>query len=298
MTAFGVALMRAVHTRLDRPQLIDDPWGDRLAGEAERKAVLELALAVLEPATRAQIIGNSTPQTLLDTTLRANPAYGSMIVRTRYCEDALEAAVAGGVSQYVIVGAGMDSFALRRPTFATDLEIFEIDHPLTQNLKRQRLRDLGITTPIKLHFIAADLRKEQVDTVLTGTGFDRTRPAFFACLGVMVYLPREVNLATLRAIANCATRGSVLVFNYQDERLQGTNARSVDAQAATALRAAGEPWLSGFDPLRLSEDLRATGWSLREDLAGGEVSERYCRIQQHGLAPMPSFHIALADVQE
>ena len=147
MTAFGVALMRAVHTRLDRPRLIDDPWGDRLVGEFERKALAELVLASLEPATRAQIIAESTPQTLLDVALRANPTYGSVIIRARYCEDALEAAVRGGVSQYVIVGAGMDSFALRRPTFPTDLESFEIDHPLTQERKRLRLRVEGLPFP-------------------------------------------------------------------------------------------------------------------------------------------------------
>jgi methyltransferase (TIGR00027 family) len=298
LTAFGVALMRSVHTRLDRPQLIDDPWGDRLASETEREALVELVLSSLEPATRAQIVATSTSQTLLDAALRANPAYGSVIIRARYCEDALEAALAGGVSQYVIIGAGMDSFALRRPTFAADLEIFEIDHPLTQTLKLRRLRDCGITAPNRLHFVAADLRQEQVDAVLTGTGFDRTRSAFFACLGVMVYLSREVNLAMLRTIANCAAPGSALVFTFQDERLQGTNARAVETQVATALRTAGEPWVSGFDPLRLGEDLRATGWKLREDLDAGEVSERYDRVQQHGLALMPSFHIALADRQE
>ena len=77
--------------------------------------------------------------------------------------------------------------------------------------------------------------------MLTGTAFDPTRPTFFACLGVMVYLSREVNLAMLRAIAHCATVGSLLVFTYQDERLRGNNARSVDSQVATALRTAGEP---------------------------------------------------------
>jgi methyltransferase (TIGR00027 family) len=132
-TALGSSLMRAVHTRLDRPPLIDDPWGDRLVLESERQAVAKLILRGLDPATRAQI-DTLDSVAALDAALRAHLGYGWAIVRTRYAEDALEAAVAGGVRQYVILGAGFDSFALRQPTFAREVAIFEIDHPTTQNL--------------------------------------------------------------------------------------------------------------------------------------------------------------------
>src|SRR4029453_3610725 len=146
-TALGASLMRAVHSRLDRPRLIDDPWGDRLVPEHERRAIATIVLSGLDPATRARIEELGSPEVVLDEALRAHPGYGWAILRARYCEDALEAAVGRGVRQYVIVGAGMDSFALRQSPFARGVEVFEIDHPATQGLKSQRLRDCAGRLP-------------------------------------------------------------------------------------------------------------------------------------------------------
>src|SRR4051812_350641 len=120
LTAMGAALMRAAHTRLDRPPLIDDPWGERL----------------LTPSDRARL-RDAVPGRV---PLRAHPSYGAVILRARFTEDALADAVARGVRQYVLVGAGMDSFALRRPPWAEELAVVELDHPATQRLKLQRLR--------------------------------------------------------------------------------------------------------------------------------------------------------------
>src|SRR4030095_12152331 len=158
-TALGSAMMRAVHTRLDRPRLIEDSWGDQLVLESERQAVARLILRGLDPATRAQI-ETLDSVAMLDAALRAHLGYGWAIVRTRYAEDALEAAVARGIRQHVIVGAGFDSFALRQPVFAREVAIFEIDQPTTQDLKRQRLRDSRVQVPRNLPFVPADLGQE------------------------------------------------------------------------------------------------------------------------------------------
>jgi hypothetical protein len=123
VTALGSALMRAVHTRLDRPRLIEDSWGDRLVLELERQAVARLILRGLDSATRTQI-ETLDSVALLDAALRAHLGYGWAIIRTRYTEDSLEAAVARGVRQYVILGAGFDSLALRQPVFAREVAIF------------------------------------------------------------------------------------------------------------------------------------------------------------------------------
>jgi methyltransferase (TIGR00027 family) len=175
-TAIGTSLMRAAHTRLSSTPLIEDPWGEILLSDAEREA---LPLAPL-----------------LD-----HPTFATVIVRTRYTEDALRSAVAGGVRQYVIVGAGMDSFGLRRPDFAAELEIVELDLPGTQEMKLQRFRDRGVAPPPGVHYVAADLSREPLDHALARSAFRPDRPAFFAWLGVASYLTREANLATLRAIA-------------------------------------------------------------------------------------------------
>jgi methyltransferase (TIGR00027 family) len=166
MTAIGTALMRAAHTRLDRPVLIDDPWGDRLIPADEREAML--AGAGAED---------------LDAALRAHPSYGTVILRTRYAEDVLAAAVGRGVRQYVIVGAGMDSFALRHPSFAHDFEIFEVDHPSTQEFKTGRLAECEVPLPPGLHLVVADLGETGLDAALETSSFRRDRPAFFSWLG-------------------------------------------------------------------------------------------------------------------
>ncbi len=279
-TAIGTALMRAAHTRLDRPMLIDDPWGDRLIFAEEREAMLARAGAEN-----------------LDTVLRAHPSYGTVILRARYAEDVLAEAVRRGVRQYVIVGAGMDSFALRRPPFAHDLEIFELDHPSTQELKTGRLAACEIPLPPGLHLVAADLSETGLDDALASSPFRRDRPAFFSWLGVTTYLTREANLATLAAIACCALAGSELVFSYLDQSLLDSDSAHGPMQRARAQVASlGEPWVSGFDPDQLDCDLRGTGLELVENLGPEELGARYCAGRSDGLNPSPGSHVARARI--
>jgi methyltransferase (TIGR00027 family) len=296
-TALGSCLMRAVHTRLDHPTLIEDSWGDRLVLESERQTVAKLILHGLDPATRAQIEALDSIA-VLDAALRAHLGYGWAIVRTRYAEDALEAAVARGIRQYVILGAGFDSFALRQPAFAREVAIFEIDHPTTQNLKRQRLRDCGVSVPRNLQFVPADLGQEEPGTALARSNFRPTEPAFSSWLGVTQYLTREANIATLRGIATYSAAGSELVFTYVDERELGPDRQSVDVERVQSTVVSTEPWLSGFDPARLAHDLRTIELILVEDLSGEEARQRYCRGRRDALSPSPAFQIARAHVPE
>src|SRR5437867_11073326 len=259
-TALATSLMRARHTRLDRPTLIEDPWGDLLVPESDRDAIRKTAAGRLDPDDRKRLDALRSPQAVLDAGLRANPAYGTVIVRTRCAEDSLEAAVARGVRQYVIIGAGMDSFALRRPPFARGVQVFEVDHPATQEFKRRRLEECRVSPSRTLHFVPADLTREQLDRALARSPYSRARPAFFAWLGVSEYLTREVNVATLRAIAACAAAGSELVFSYLDRRVFDRARRSASFQKVlSGLASIGEPWFAGFDPVRLAEDLRGVG---------------------------------------
>jgi methyltransferase (TIGR00027 family) len=266
----ATSLMRAAHTRLSSAPLIEDPWGEMLLSDAEREAL------PLEP--------------LLD-----HPTFATVIVRSRYTEDALRSAVAGGVRQYVVVGAGMDSFALRRPDFAAELEIIELDLPGTQEMKLRRLRDRGVTPPGGVHYVAADLSRERLDDALARSPYRPEQPAFFAWLGVASYLTREANLATLRAIAASAAPGSELVFTYIDRRELDPKTASGDLEAVReAVAAGGEPWVSGFDPSTLAADLAAAGLALVEDLDGELQWQRYCASRVDGLRPVPTVHIARA----
>jgi len=293
-TALATSLMRAAHTRLDPHPLIDDPWGDRLVPDSVRDLLRGVALSALEAGARAEAM--KSPESIVDNYLLASAAYSNVIIRTRYTEDALKAAIAQGIRQYVMIGAGFDSFALRRPEFAADLEIFEIDHPATQALKIERIQHCGAVPPKHLHFIAADLARRSVAESLSGSPFRSDQPAFFSWLGVTMYLTKEANFATLRSIAACSKAGSGLAFTYIDARLLKSDSPSY-RQLAQTVASMGEPFLSGFDPTTLANDLRACGLVLSEDLDMHHAAARYRRDDLKTEAGPSRFsHVALARV--
>jgi methyltransferase (TIGR00027 family) len=270
-TALATALMRSLHSRLNPQPLIDDRWGERLVPEEVRRQFDEARLL-------------------------ASPAFPNVITRTRYAEDALQAAVARGARQYVLIGAGFDSFCLRRPRFAEQLEIFEIDHPATQGLKIRRLEACGVCLPPSVHFLAADLAQRSVAEVLANSPFDSHVPSFFSWLGVSMYLTLEANRATLRAIAACAPPGSELAFTYLEAARLRSPSPAFEAMQQR-VSAKGEPFLSGFDPDSLAAELAGCGFKLIEDLTGADALARYGRTCDRSLAKPSSSHIALARVK-
>jgi methyltransferase (TIGR00027 family) len=295
-TALSAALMRAAHTRLDRPALIDDAWGDRLVSAAEKSALCRRILEGAGTEARGRLEALGSQQAIIDAALRAHGTYGGVILRSRCAEDALESAVERGARQYVLIGAGLDSLILRQPEFARDIEIFEIDHPATQDMKRRRLVECAVTVRPNVRFVAADLSRESLASVLTRSGFSRALPAFFSWLGVTIYLARDANLATLRAVAASSAPGSEIVFTYIDQRAlePGRSARLEKMRAGPARL--GEPWLSGFDPATLADELRALSLELVEDLGSAELGRRYCTGRSDGLTPGKAGHIARARV--
>jgi methyltransferase (TIGR00027 family) len=203
--------------------------------------------------------------------------------------------VARGAAQYVILGAGFDSFALRQPAFAKGIQIFEVDHPATQQLKRRQIEAAGIAAPPNVHFFDADLSREPLSAALDRGNYRRTAVSFVAWLGVTMYLPREANLLTLKAVAQCSAFGSEIVFTYIEQQAFDHPSRGFDRLRASAA-ALGEPWLSGFDPETLAADLKGVGLTLVEDLDSEDMMERYCRGRTDGLRPGTSGRIARARV--
>ena len=287
-TALVTSLMRALHARADPQPIIDDPWGDRLVPSAVCEAIRQRAIA---DGADAGLEG----QALVAGWLRGSSAYATVLTRSRYAEDALHAAVARGVTQYVLVGAGFDSYALRTPAQVAHVDIYEVDHPATQSLKRERIRACGIALRDRVHFLAADLAAERLDAVLARSTFDPARPAFFSWLGVTMYLTREANLATLRSIAGAAAEGSELVFTYVDQAAFD-RAGLADSALARSVASIGEPFLSGFDPGTLARDLHGLGWTLLEDLDDARLVERYDPRGLDALTPYGYSRIAHARV--
>jgi methyltransferase (TIGR00027 family) len=269
--------MRAAHTRRDPNPLIDDPWGDRLVPESVKRAL-------------------AARDDLLDAALMGSLSYANVIMRARYAEDALRTAVSNGCRQYVLIGAGFDSFSLRRPASAANLQIFELDFPATQKLKIERIDACAVKLPETVHFIAADLSQESVADALARSSFKADQLTFFSWLGVTMYLTREANLATFKSIARCSPRGSEIVFTYLDERVfQARSEAFHDLQQRVA--SLGEPFLSGFDPAELAQILAACGLDLVEDLSGIEAAVRYERGGEQDLGRSVYSHIALARVK-
>jgi len=286
-------LMRAAHTRLDPKPLINDPWGDRLVPQSAREMLRLAALSRLRGDALEKAM--SSPGQVLDQSLLQSRSYPNVITRTRYAEDSLKAAAEKGARQYVLIGAGFDSFALRRPPFAADLQIFEIDFPATQRLKIERIAACGVSLPDSVHFIAADLSQVSVATALLHSSFNPEGMTFFSWLGVTMYLTREANIATLKSIASCSPKGSEVVFTYFDERLfqaQSESFQELQARVASL----GEPFLSGFNPGSLEASLADCGLMLVEDLDGNDTAQRFDRDGSHRLGQSAFSHIALARV--
>ena len=295
-TALVTSLMRALHSRHDPAPLIDDDWGDRLVPDAVREALCQRVAANFPEAAKADAAAASAA--VLSQSLRSNAAYADVITRARYTEDALAAAVERGVTQYVIIGAGFDSFAYRKPDWAAELRVYEIDHPATQKMKMERLIACGVDPSKWVEFISADLSAEALNSALQRSSFQLAKPTFFAWLGVTMYLNQAANLSALKAIAKCAPAGSDLVFNYVDQSVLDSNAAAPEAfrKLKAAVSSAGEAFLSGFDPKVLAEQLQGVGLLLIEDLNGNQMLDKFDAAGSNGLLAASGAHIAHAKV--
>ena len=268
-TADGAALLRAVHQLLDVPPIFEDP----------------LAARLIAPDTAARLHDPATFQTPAVRALRA-----SVAIRSRFAEDRLAAAVHRGVPQYVLLGAGLDSFAYRNPFEPSALHVFEVDHPSTQARKRERLRAAGIAPPATLTFVPVDFERRTLAESLARHGFDREVPAFVSWLGVTIYLQREAVLRTLAWAASLAA-GSEIVFTYSAPRDRPPAAWLALKTRADGL---GEPWITFFEPDALAGELRRLGFAELLDLGPDDAFARYCRGRADGLRPGGSGHLMSA----
>lgn len=261
-TAERVAARRAVHQLLDAPLVFSDP----------------LALRILEPEVAARI--REDPKHL-DTSPVARYLRAFLVVRSRIAEEEIAAAVARGVTQCVIVGAGYDTFAYRNPY--PELRVFEVDHPSTQREKRRRLDEGGVPIPPNVTLVAADLSVTSLDTALATSPFDRNAPAVFSWLGVVPYLELPAIEATLASVARMPA-GAAIVFDYgvSTEALNFAE-RFVVRRMAKRVASAGEPWKTFFLPEEMAELLRRTGFSSHLDWGSEEINTRYFAGRSDGL---------------
>ena len=256
--ALMVARQRAAHQLLDHGAILDDPFAMKILREDE-KDVLQFA--------------NERPLASIGRLFTA--------ARSRIAEDALSKAVERGVRQVVILGAGLDTFALRNP-HAARISIFEVDHPATQAWKRQRLAGAELAPPRWLTFVPVDFERDDLPQKLSSAGFERTSVAFFTWLGVVSYLTRDAIDAMLGYIASIPN--SEVVFDYAEP----PETWSEDVKAYAAARMAqlekiNEQWVNRFEPAAVAAILRSHGFDDMEDISFQQVVSRFGRDVQ-GLA--------------
>lgn len=253
-TAVRVALWRALHVQVDSPpHVLEDEIGLRLA----------------DPEDGWRQRPDMDPES-------TSGFRASIVARARFIEDLVTEQLGQGVTQYVILGAGLDTFAQRRPEIASRMRVFEVDQPGTQGWKKQRLSELGFDIPEWLRFVPVDFEAggswwEQLKTA----GFDARRPAVVASTGVTQYLTKDAIVATLRQAATLAPGSTLamtflLPFNFTE-----TKERPEVEEAEKGARASGTPFISFFTPPEMLALAREAGFREVQHVSSAELNQRY-----------------------
>ncbi len=253
-TARRVAISRAAHQIFDTPRVLDDPIALPILGGA----AVEAKIRARERQFRSTF----------STGLRA-----FLVARARVAEDAVARSVAAGVEQYVVLGAGLDTFAYRNPF--PQLRVFEVDFPTTQEWKRRALEHAGIAPPATLTFVPVDFESETLADRLRDAGFRLDRAACFSWLGVTMYLRREVVLATLRFVAERPVGSEITLDYFTPPSRLPLVGRIFFQLLAWRLAFQGEPWRTWFLPEDLARELGALGFTRLEDLDPETLNQRF-----------------------
>ncbi|MFD8544551.1 class I SAM-dependent methyltransferase [Streptomyces sp. NPDC059649] len=272
-TAVRTALWRAMHVQVDPPpHVLKDEIG------------LQLAAPDADWRHRPDMDPHTTSR------LRA-----AIVARARFIEDLITEQADRGVTQYIILGAGLDTFAQRRPEVASRLRVFEIDQPETQAWKRQRLVELGYGIPDWLRLVPVDFEtNEDWLKKLVATGFDSDRPAVIVSTGVTMYLTKDATAATLRQITGLAP-GSTLAMTFllPTELLDDTDRPGLRASKEGA-QASGTPFISFYTPPEMLALAREAGFADVRHVSGGSLAERYFADRTDGLRPSSGEDLLLA----
>jgi methyltransferase (TIGR00027 family) len=272
-TAVRTALWRALHVQIDPPpHALED----------------EIGLRIVAPEEGWQRRGDMHPQ-------GTQPYRASIVVRARFVEDLVIEEMGRGVGQYVLLGAGLDTFAQRRPDLARSLTIFEIDRSGPQAWKRQRLIELGLGMPVNLRLVPVDFEAgESWVQKLAAAGFEAGKPAVVASTGVSMYLTREANLATMSQIAAFAP-GTTFVMSFIGplELIDPSERPGVEA-AMRGARAGGTPWLSFFTPEQALALAREAGFKNARHVSADQLNARYFPGRADGLRTTSSEELIVA----
>src|SRR5271166_1621335 len=277
VSALTAAAARAAHLIIDeQPLIFSDPLAATLLGDRAD----ELLAYHRRNGSHNVLTGARTTVT----------------TRSRYTEDRLAEAIRGGVTQYVILGAGLDSFAYRSP-LARRVRVIEVDHPGTQRWKRGRLTASGLVPEGDVRYAEADLEAGSLAARLAGAGFDFSRPALVSWLGVTMYLTVPAIAATLAVLGRCAPGTELIVEYAVPDDLQDDRGREYARLVAAALAERGEPWLTFLPPAEMSALLGRHGFADVTHAGAREMVDAGLWERSDALQPSRVFQLADARVR-
>jgi methyltransferase (TIGR00027 family) len=220
----------------------------------------------------------------------------SMVARARFIEDLIIEESKRGIDQYVILGAGLDTFAQRRQDVASTLQVFEIDQPDTQTWKQQRLIELGYGIPNWLHFVSVDFEISSWWEQLLHAGFDTRKPAVVACTGVSLYLTKDAIFATLRQITTLAPGSKLAMAFYLPMDLLDEEDKFLQQIAEKGAQAAGTPFISFYTPNEILTVAREAGFTTIETISASDLAKRYFVGRTDNLNPASGEEFLVATV--
>ena len=260
-TADLVAAARAVHMIRHKPPLFEDPFAKQLCGKFWQRIIRSKFLTLL----------------MVDILLRDILPLAPLVpTRARFCEDVLDELVNDGVDQYVIIGAGLDSFAMRRTEFENRVTVFELDQPAGQNEKRKRMAEFGIPEPNNVRYIGVDLNEQDMFEALAQHGFDTSKRSVFSWFGVTYYLPIDTVRETLESIVNTVASGSEVVFDFRIPLADApSDWHTAHKKMGDYVAKRGEPFITEFSRQSMEQFVLDCGFQKVQVPTPDEIHQRY-----------------------
>lgn len=294
ITALITAYGRMYHAINESPKIFDDFLGKELITKEEYEIIGD----VLAESIKFFLPDKSEICADKESALKAviqNQIAPITLSRSRYTEDMLKLFIKDGVEQYVILGAGFDTFGFRNRELLKYIDVFELDHPATQKLKLEKIRRAGLEIPERLHFISVDFSNNNFIDEIKKSTFDSNKLTFYSWLGVTYYLEKEEILNTLTDIWKISPKGSYIVFDYADCNMFNNKKTTRRVQNIIhAVSQSGEPMKSCYSYNELVSVLERTGFQLYEHLTPLEIEDRYFKGRSDDYHAFENINFALA----
>jgi len=266
----GAAVRRAVHVRYERPPVLDDDWALKLI---DRKSRL---LVRIPPLYRKFLAPHQLPSKAL---------FAFSISNLRLAEDLVEQGLTAGIHQYLLLGAGLDSFGVRRADLADRLRVFELDHPVAQAVKRERIVRARGSVPDNVELVPIDFESTTIAQALAESSHDRDQPSTVSWLNTIAYLTVDATVTSLRGLGEVSAPGSRLILNYPPNARLAPEARAALAAVRESVARKGEPFRATFEPDDMARYVADAGFVVEQHLTETDLDERFFAGRTDDLRP-------------